>query len=73
MMSNWVKMSSFQHSLTFTDVVSPMVKLARMVAPEPMDAPFLTTVGSTFQSFSVRKVPSGFVARGYVSLMKVTS
>jgi hypothetical protein len=41
-----------------------MTRLLRIVAPEPMDAPFFTTVGSTFQSFSVWSVPFGFVARG---------
>ena len=36
-----------------TMAFSPMVTLARIVAPVPMDAPFLMTVRSTFQSASV--------------------
>jgi hypothetical protein len=32
---------------------SPITTLARMVAPDPIDAPFLTNVTSTFQSCSV--------------------
>ena len=36
-----------------TMAFSPMVMLPRMVEPEPMEAPFLTTVGSTLQSVSV--------------------
>src|SRR2546427_9371825 len=51
---------------------SPIVMLARMVVPEPIDAPFLTRVGSTAQSFSVCSSPLGVVARGYESLMNVT-
>src|SRR2546428_4905387 len=51
---------------------SPIVILARMVAPEPIDAPARTSVGSTFQSFSVCNAPLGVVARGYESLMNVT-
>ena len=43
---------------------SPMTTLARMVAPEPIDAPALTSVRSTFQSFSVCSSPSDVVARG---------
>src|SRR5438128_11350954 len=50
---------------------SPIVRLARMVAPEPIDAPFLTRVGSTVQSFSVCSSPLGEVARGCESLMNV--
>ena len=41
-----------------TMAFSPMVTLARMVEPEPMEAPFLTRVGSTFQSASVCSLPS---------------
>ena len=47
-----------------TMACSPMVSLGRMVAPEPIDAPFFTSVGSTFQSFSVWRSPVGVVARG---------
>ena len=43
---------------------SPMVTLARIVAPEPMEAPLFTSVGSTFQSASVWSLPSAAVARG---------
>ena len=43
---------------------SPIVTLARIVAPEPMEAPFLISVGSTFQSASVWSFPSAAVARG---------
>ena len=41
-----------------TMAFSPMVMLERMVAPEPMEAPFLMTVRSTFQSASVCRFPS---------------
>ena len=41
-----------------------MVTFAKMVAPEPIEAPFLTRVVSTFQSFSVCRPPPGAVARG---------
>src|SRR2546427_8003765 len=51
---------------------SPIVMLARMVAPEPIDAPARTSVGSTAQSFSVCRAPFAAVARGYESLMNVT-
>src|SRR5262249_59172928 len=47
-----------------TMAFSPIVTFDRMVAPDPTEAPFLTTVASTFQSCSVCKVPSGLVARG---------
>src|SRR5213592_689856 len=43
---------------------SPMVILARIVAPDPIEAPFLTSVGSTCQSFCVCNSPLGVVARG---------
>lgn len=46
-----------------TIAFSPMVTLARMVAPEPMDAPVCTQVGSTAQSRSVCRLPP-VVARG---------
>ncbi len=51
---------------------SPIVTLDRIVAPELIEAPFFTNVVSTFQSSSVCNLPSGFVARGKVSLMNVT-
>ena len=41
-----------------TIAFSPMVTLARMVHPEPIEAPFLTNVRSTFQSASVCRPPS---------------
>ena len=47
-----------------TMAFSPMTTFERIVAPDPIDAPFLTTVGSTFQSFSVWSSPVGVVARG---------
>src|ERR1019366_6503642 len=47
-----------------TIAFSPMTILERIVAPEPTEAPFLTRVRSTFQSLSVCKWPSEFVARG---------
>src|SRR5206468_7904292 len=51
---------------------SPIVTFARIVAPEPMEAPCLTSVGSTRQSLSVCSPPCGLVARGYESLMNIT-
>jgi hypothetical protein len=42
-----------------------------MVQPDPIEAPFFTTVFSSFQSASVWSRPST-VARGYVSLMNTT-
>src|SRR5437667_498167 len=51
---------------------SPMVILARIVAPEPIEAPLLTTVRSTFQSASVWSSPPLVVALGYESLMNMT-
>jgi len=47
-----------------TMACSPMVTLASRVTLEPMEAPFLTTVGSTFQSTSVWRPPAALVARG---------
>src|SRR5579862_305175 len=47
-----------------TIAFSPTVTLLRMVDPEPIDAPFCTTVFSTFQSVSVWRPPSAVVARG---------
>ena len=45
-----------------TMAFSPMLVLERIVAPEPMDAPFLMTVRSTFQSASVCRL--SFESRG---------
>src|ERR1700728_1607364 len=47
-----------------TVAFSPTVIFERIVAPEPIDAPFLMTVRSTFQSASVCRFPSAAVARG---------
>src|SRR5271166_3563459 len=55
-----------------TMALSPIVTPARIVAPDPIDAPFLISVVSSFQSSSVCNAPSAFVARGYLSLMKKT-
>src|SRR4051812_7782214 len=55
-----------------TMAFSPIVTLARMVEPDPMDARRFTSVLSTFQSASVCRPPVSVVARGYMSLMKVT-
>ena len=41
-----------------TIAFSPMLVFERIVAPEPMDAPFFMTVRSTFQSASVCRSPS---------------
>jgi hypothetical protein len=43
---------------------SPITTLARMVAPEPIDAPFFTSVRSTVQSASVCSAPVAVAARG---------
>ena len=43
---------------------SPIVTLASTVAPEPIDAPFLTTVYSTFQSSALCRSPEAVVALG---------
>src|SRR5574337_1618159 len=51
---------------------SPITRLARIVAPDPIDAPFFTNVVSTFQSASVWREPAMVVARGKVSFTKVT-
>ena len=51
---------------------SPIVTSHMIVAPDPMEAPFLTTVGRTTQSASVCGFPPPLVALGYLSLMKVT-
>src|SRR3989304_2064233 len=48
---------------------SPMVTLLKMGAPDPMAAPFLTIVLSTFQSASVCLVPSTFADLGSVSFL----
>ena len=42
-----------------TMAFSPIVMLERIVAPDPMDAPFLITVRSTFQSASVCRFAVG--------------
>lgn len=47
-----------------TIAFSPILTLLRIVAPDPMEAPLLTTVFSTFQSASVMSSPVEFVARG---------
>src|SRR4030095_11755987 len=47
-----------------TIAFSPITMLERMVAPEPIDAPLQTRVGSTFQSCSVCSSPLAAVARG---------
>src|SRR5271168_3067047 len=47
-----------------TIAFSPITILERIVDPDPMEAPRLTTVVSTRQSFSVWISPSGVVARG---------
>ena len=41
-----------------TIAFSPTVVFERIVEPEPMEAPFLITVRSTFQSASVCSLPS---------------
>src|SRR5213593_2583632 len=51
---------------------SPIVTPQSTVAPLPTLAPLFTTVGTTFQSASVCSEPFTLVARGYLSLMKVT-
>src|SRR5947207_9760230 len=43
---------------------SPIVMLARTVTPDPIEAPFLTSVGSMLQSCSVCNSPLRVVARG---------
>src|SRR5260370_42451478 len=55
-----------------TSAHSPMVTPHKMVTPLPMLAPRLTVVGTTFQSGSVCNAPLTFVARGYLSLTKMT-
>src|ERR1019366_6204724 len=47
-----------------TKAFSPIVMFARMVQPEPIEAPFFTRVLSTFQSDSVCRPPSAVVDRG---------
>src|SRR5260370_10939365 len=51
---------------------SPIVTPARIVTPDPIEAPFLTNVVAALQSASVWRPPSLVVARGYKSLMNVT-
>src|SRR5580700_9172346 len=55
-----------------TIAFSPITTLERIVAPDPIEAPFFTSVSSTFQSCSVCKLPPSAVARGNVSLTNVT-
>src|SRR5678816_2842700 len=55
-----------------TVAASPMVTPQRIVAPEPIEAPRLTVVGTHFQSASVCRAPVTLVARGKRSLMNVT-
>src|ERR1035441_405277 len=55
-----------------TMAFSPTERLARMVAPDPIEAPFLMIVFSTFQSASVCKLPAAAVARGEESLINIT-
>ena len=55
-----------------TITFSPILMLERIVVPEPMEAPLLMTVRSTFQSASVCSFPSTVMARGYLSLTNVT-
>jgi hypothetical protein len=47
-----------------TIAFSPITRFERIVAPDPMEAPFLTNVGSALQSCSVCRLPSSLVARG---------
>jgi len=47
-----------------TMAFSPMTTFERIVDPEPIEAPRLTNVVSTCQSFSVWSPPSEVVARG---------
>src|ERR1700691_5433574 len=47
-----------------TNAPAPISTPHIMIAPLPIDAPFLTTVCSIFQSFSVCGAPSATVARG---------
>ena len=44
----------------------------RIVAPEPIEAPFFTSVGSTFQSASVCRPTAGRWRADTISLMNVT-
>src|SRR4029453_16223541 len=55
-----------------TMAYSPIVTWRRIVAPDPIEAPRSTTVGSALQSLWVCSSPDSVVARGYESLMKVT-
>src|ERR1700731_684863 len=55
-----------------TIAFSPITTLDRIVAPDPIEAPFFTSVNSTFQSCSVCRLPPSAVARGNVSLTNVT-
>src|SRR5512143_277291 len=55
-----------------TIAFSPMVTPHRIVVLVPMEAPFFTRVGTTFQSPSVCRRPSPAVERGYLSLINDT-
>jgi len=55
-----------------TIAFSPMVTPHKIVELVPMEAPFLTNVGTTCQSASVCKPPFGTVERGYLSLINET-
>src|SRR5271157_4809199 len=55
-----------------TMAFSPMVTPHRIVAFDPMDAPFLTYVGTTLQSCSVCRLPPLVAERGYLSLVNMT-
>src|SRR5271157_1413362 len=55
-----------------TMAFSPMVTPQRIVELVPIEAPFLTTVGTTFQSASDCSDPSALADLGYLSLMNET-
>ncbi len=55
-----------------TIAFSPIVTPHKMTLPVPMDAPRLTSVGTTAQSASVCSLPSPEVDLGYLSLMNET-
>ena len=51
---------------------SPIVVFARIVAPEPIDAPFFITVRLNFPVGLGLQAAVAVVARGYRSLMNIT-
>src|SRR5581483_10053547 len=55
-----------------TSAPSPIVTPPRTTAPEPIEAPRSTRVRRSIQSASVWSSPSSVVARGYLSLTKIT-